>query len=260
MGPFMFSSVNVALPAIKKGLGMTAVQMSWVATCYLLTMAVVLIPAGKIADIHGRKKVFITGLIVYTIGSTAAAGVDATAWFLFLRVIQGVGAALFVTTDMAILASVFPSKKRGRAIGIYVAAIYVGLSVGPFWGGFLTQQFGWRSIFLIMLPFGAVSIFVSKTFLKGEWSDAANQRLDLVGCLIYCVAILSLTYGATSLPSLSGGSLFAAGIAGMILFFGSSAIRFFLFSRFPYFLRTASLPSPVLPRFSIIRPHSPLPL
>jgi EmrB/QacA subfamily drug resistance transporter len=219
MGPFMISSVNVALPVIQKGLGMTAVQMSWVATSYLLTMAVVLIPAGKIADIHGRKKVFITGLVVYTIGSTAAAGVATTGWFLFLRVIQGLGAALFVTTGMAILTSVFPPKKRGRAIGIYVAAVYVGLSVGPFLGGLLTQQFGWRSIFMIMFPFGAVSIFVSKTFLKGEWSDAANQRFDFVGCLIYCLAILALIYGATSLTSLTGGFLFAAGTAGMILFF-----------------------------------------
>jgi EmrB/QacA subfamily drug resistance transporter len=219
MGPFMISAVNVALPAIQKGLQMTAVQMSWVATSYLLAMAVGLIPAGKIADIHGRKKVFTSGLVMYTIGSTAAAGVGSTTWFLCLRVIQGVGAAMFVTTGMAILTSIFPPRKRGRAIGIYVAAVYVGLSVGPFIGGFLTQQFGWRSIFLAMFPLGVFSIAVTRAFLNGEWDDAANQRLDLAGCIIYSAAILSLIYGASVLPALTGCVLVSAGVLGLILFF-----------------------------------------
>jgi EmrB/QacA subfamily drug resistance transporter len=219
MGPFMISSVNVALPAIQEGLVMTAVQLSWVATAYLLAIAVGLIPAGKIADIHGRKKIFISGLVVYTIGSTAAAGVDSIAVFLYLRVIQGLGAAMFVTTGMAILTSIFPPHKRGRAIGIYVAAVYVGLSVGPFMGGFLTQHFGWRSIFVLMLPLGAVSITVTRMFLKGEWADAEGQRLDGVGCLIYAAAILSLVYGATALPAPLGFLLVCAGVGGLILFF-----------------------------------------
>ncbi len=183
MGPFMISSVNVALPAIQKDLKMTAVELGWVATAYLLAMAVGLIPAGKLADIHGRKRVFSIGLIVYTTGATAAAMVDTTAWFLFLRVIQGLGAALFVTTGMAILTSIFPPRKRGRAIGIYVAAVYVGLSVGPFVGGFLTEQAGWRSIFVAMFPLGVGSIAVTHLFLKGAWADPDRQRLDLAGCL-----------------------------------------------------------------------------
>jgi EmrB/QacA subfamily drug resistance transporter len=219
MGPFMISSVNVALPAIQEGLEMTAVQLSWVATAYLLAIAVGLIPAGKIADIHGRKKIFISGLVVYTIGSTAAAGVGSIAVFLYLRVIQGLGAAMFVTTGMAILTSIFPPHKRGRAIGIYVAAVYVGLSVGPFMGGFLTQHFGWRSIFVLMLPLGVVSITVTRMFLKGEWADAEGQRLDGVGCLIYAAAILSLVYGATALPASLGFLLVCAGAGGLVLFF-----------------------------------------
>lgn len=127
MGPFMISSVNVALPSIQADLGMTAVELGWVATAYLQAMAVGLVPAGKIADIRGRKKIFGIGLIVYTIGSTAAALVDQTFWFLLLRVVQGLGAAMFVTTGMAILTSIFPPQWHGRAIGVYVAAVYVGL-------------------------------------------------------------------------------------------------------------------------------------
>ena len=219
MGPFMISSVNVALPAIQKDLKMTAVQLGWVATAYLLAMAVGLIPAGKLADIHGRKKVFSIGLVVYTTGATAAAFVHTAAWFLFLRVIQGLGASLFVTTGMAILTSIFPPRKRGRAIGLYVSAVYVGLSVGPFIGGFLTQQFSWRSIFVAMFPLGVGSIAVTHAFLKGEWADPCSRRLDMVGCLIYAGAILSLVYGATAMPSPLGCTLIPAGSFGLVLFF-----------------------------------------
>ncbi len=219
MGPFMISSVNVALPAIQEDLQMTAVQLGWVATAYLLAMAVGLIPAGKIADIHGRKKVFGIGLIVYTSGATAAAFVGHTAWFLVLRVVQGLGAAMFVTTGMAILTSIFPPQRRGRAIGIYVAAVYVGLSVGPFAGGLLTQHFGWRSIFLVMFPLGIGSSAITHSFLKGEWADAESRRLDVPGCLIYAVAVLALVYGATVLPSAIGYTLIPAGIGGLVLFF-----------------------------------------
>jgi MFS family permease len=95
----------------------------------------------------------------------------------------------------------------------------VGLSVGPFCGGFLTQQLGWRSIFLAMFPLGGLSIVVTRAFLKDEWADAASQRLDFTGCLIYGAAILALVYGAASLPAWIGFTLLAAGIAGMILFF-----------------------------------------
>ncbi|BBO90673.1 MFS transporter [Desulfosarcina ovata subsp. ovata] len=219
MGPFMISSVNVALPAIQQDMAMNAVQLSWVATSYLLAMAVGLVPAGKIADIYGRKKIFSTGLLIYTAGSTAAAFAGTTAGFIFLRVVQGLGAGMFVTTGMAILTSIFPPQKRGRAIGLYVSAVYVGLSVGPFLGGFLTQQLGWRSIFAVMLPLGLGSITMTRAFLKGEWADARDQRLDIIGCLIYAAAILALVYGASLLPSATGSGLAFAGLLGLMLFF-----------------------------------------
>ena len=110
MGPFMISSVNVALPAIQADLHLDAIQLSWIATAYLLAMAVGLVPAGKFADIHGRKMVFATGLAVYTVGSGLAAFANSAAILIGLRVVQGLGAAMFVTTGMAIITSIFPSK------------------------------------------------------------------------------------------------------------------------------------------------------
>lgn len=121
---------------------MDAIELSWIPTAYLLATAIVLVPAGKIADMYGRKKIFATGLAVYTLASTLGALAPSAQWLIALRVGQGAGAAMFVTTGMAIITSIFPPRRRGRAIGIYVAAVYIGLSVGPFVGGLMTQHYG----------------------------------------------------------------------------------------------------------------------
>jgi EmrB/QacA subfamily drug resistance transporter len=230
VGPFMISSVKVALPAIQTEFHMDAVQLSWIATAYLLAVAVGLVPAGKIADIHGRKKVFATGLGVYTIGSGAAAFIDSATLLIATRVLQGLGAAMFVTTGMAIITSIFPPSRRGQVIGIYVAAVYIGLSVGPFVGGFLTQHFGWRSIFLVMLPLGIFSFVLTLVCLRGEWLGEPGQKLDIGGCLLYASAILALVYGATRVPETIGIILLATGSLLFFLF-----VRHQLAARFPVF-------------------------
>jgi EmrB/QacA subfamily drug resistance transporter len=230
MGPFMVSSVNVAMPAIQVDFQMDAVQLSWISTAYLLAMAVGLVPAGRIADIHGRKKVFATGLGVYTLGTGLAVFANSAAMLIGLRVLQGFGAAMFVTTGMAIITSIFPPNRRGRVIGVYVAAVYIGLSVGPFVGGFLTHYWSWRSIFLVMLPLGLLVLFLTFYCLKGEWLGEPGQELDITGCLFYASAILAMVYGATRLPSTFGIVLLLSGVLLFALF-----IRQQLAARFPVF-------------------------
>lgn len=230
MGPFMLSSVNVALPAIQADFSMDAVELSWIATAYLLAVAVGLIPAGKIADIYGRKKVFATGIAVYTLGAAASALAAGTFVFIGLRALQGLGAAMFVTTGMAILTSVFPPRRRGKAIGLYVAAVYIGLSAGPFIGGMLTQHFGWRSIFVAVLPVGCFSLLLTMNYLKGEWLGEPGQRFDVMGCLGYAVAVLAIVCGATRLPSAIGFGLVVGGLVCSYVFFKHQMV-----ARFPVF-------------------------
>jgi EmrB/QacA subfamily drug resistance transporter len=218
MGPFLISSVNVALPTIQAELGLTAVELSWIATSYLLAVAVGLVPAGKIGDIHGRKKVFATGLAVNALGCFLAAFVSSAEALIALRFVQGLGASMFVTTGMAILSSIFPPQRRGRVIGIYVSAVYVGLAVGPFAGGFLTDYLGWRAIFACIVPFSLLCLALTMIFLKEEWRGEPGQRLDLLGCTLYAIAILSLVYGATVLPSLKGAVLGVGGLAVLAIF------------------------------------------
>jgi EmrB/QacA subfamily drug resistance transporter len=219
MGPFMISSVNVALPAIQAEFSANAVILSWVATSFLLAMAVFLVPFGKVADIYGRKKIFSRGVVLYTLSSLLAAFSLSIRMLILMRILQGIGAAMFVTTGMAILTSVFPPSRRGRVIGIYVSAVYIGLSVGPFAGGFITRYLGWRSIFAVVVPFGAASVFMTIKYLKAEWADARGEALDIRGSVLYGLSILILIYGASLLPRIVAVYLMAAGLAGLGLFF-----------------------------------------
>ena len=218
MGPFTISSVNVALPTIQAEFSANAVTLSWVATSYLLAIAVFLVPFGKVADIYGRKKVFTLGLTLYTGSSLLAMFSFSMPVLIAMRVLQGIGAAMFVTTGMAILTSIFPPARRGKAIGIYASAVYIGLSVGPFAGGFLTRYLGWRSLFAVVVPFGAASILATLKFLKGEWADARGERLDIRGSILYGFSILALIYGASLLPRLTSLVLIVIGLAGLGIF------------------------------------------
>lgn len=216
--PFMGSSINVALPSLGKEFGMDAVLLSWVATSYLLAAAVFLVPWGRLGDIHGRKKVFTAGIAVFTLGSLLCGLSVSPAMLLSCRVVQGMGSAMMFGTALAIITSVFPPQERGRAMGITVAAVYTGLSLGPFLGGLLTQHLGWRSVFIANVPLGLVMIGFVLWKLKGEWAEARGERFDFVGALVYGGAIVAIMYGFSVLPAVWGAVLIAAGVIGIVAF------------------------------------------
>jgi EmrB/QacA subfamily drug resistance transporter len=216
--PFMVSSINIALPAIGREFSMTAVALSWVPTSYLLSAAMFLVPFGRLADIHGRKKIFSWGIWIFTAASLLLAFSPSAPFLLLFRAVQGFGSAMIFGTGIAIITSVFPAPERGRVIGITVSAVYLGLSCGPFIGGILTQHFGWRSIFLVNVPIGAGVIYLLAAKLKGEWAEARGERFDLPGALMYGATLPALMYGLSRLPSLSGGLLSLAGLTGLAWF------------------------------------------
>lgn len=216
--PFMGSSINIALPSIGKEFSMDALLLSWVATSFLLTSAMFLVPFGKIADIYGRKKVYICGLLIYTLSSFISAISISAPMLIFSRIIQGFGASMMFGTAVAILTSVFPFGERGRVLGINVTAVYAGLSLGPFLGGFLTEHLGWRSIFFFNLPVGLIIIILVFFKLKGEWAEAKGEKFDAVGSIIYCLLIVSIMYGFSSIPEIRGIFLILIGLIGIFLF------------------------------------------
>lgn len=218
LAPFMGSSINIALPAIERDFGIDAVLLGWVATAYMLAAAMFLVPFGRIADIWGRKKVFAYGTAIYTISSLLA-GLAPSIWLLIAwRVLQGIGGSMIFGTGVAILTSVFPAGERGKAIGINTAAVYMGLSLGPVLGGFLTQNFGWRSIFLATVPLGVLILVLVFWKLSGEWASARGERFDLAGSVIYSVSLVGIMYGFTRLPEMSGVWLLLAGSLGLVTF------------------------------------------
>ncbi len=213
--PFMLSSVNLALPAIGDHFKADAVLLSWVATAYLVAAAVALVPVGKLADIHGRKRVFLWGMVLFTLTSLLAGLAGSAAALIGFRVVQGVGVAMIFATGIAIVTSVFPLAERGRVLGITVAAVYSGLACGPFAGGWLTEAFSWRSVFLFPAPLGLGLILVTVWKLKGEWAGARGERFDIAGSVIYALAIIALMCGISVLPAGWGGLLLVAGCGGL---------------------------------------------
>ena len=216
--PFMGSSINIALPSIGRDFAMNAVLLSWVATAYLLAAAVFLVPFGRIADIYGRKKVFACGAAVYTIMSLLCGFSTSGAMLIACRALQGIGSAMMFGTAVAIVTSVFPPEERGRALGINVAAVYVGLSLGPFAGGFLTQHLGWESVFLANVPLGILMVAVVLWKLKGEWAEARGERFDIVGAAFYGLALVAVMYGFSLLPAILGAVLVGAGLLAIAVF------------------------------------------
>jgi EmrB/QacA subfamily drug resistance transporter len=216
--PFDGSAVNIALPQIGAEFHMDAVALSWIATAYLLATAVFIVPFGRIADIHGRKKVFLAGISVFTVASLAMTLVPSTAAMIAVRGIQGFGSALIFGTAIAILTSVVSKEERGRSLGLYITAVYLGLTIGPFLGGLLTSLFGWRSIFLINVPIGLVAIILVVTRLKGEWAECRGERFDLVGSLLYGVALVAVMYGLSEMPAPVAAGLILAGFAVLAVF------------------------------------------
>ena len=216
--PFMGSSINIALPPIGREFAIDAVLLAWIPTSYLLSATVFLLPLGRIADIYGRKRIFMYGIFIYTISSLLAATSTSALMLILFRIPQGIGGAMIFGTSVAILTSAYPEKERGKALGINVAAVYLGLSLGPFLGGLLTQYFGWRSIFLANLPLGLTIITLLFWKLKGEWVEAKGEKFDLSGSVIYGFAIVAMMWGLSLLPETLGVGVIAIGILGIIAF------------------------------------------
>ncbi len=214
----MLSALNVCLPIIQSEFSIHAVTLTWINTSFVLSNAVFLIAAGKIGDIFGRKRVFLGGMAMFIV-TTLLCGISGSAEFLILfRVLQGLGSAMVNATIMAILSSVFPPQKRGMAIGIGTAAIYTGLSFGPFFGGMLSAALGWRWIFFITAPVEILPFLITLICIREEWADAKGEKFDLAGSLIYGVSLVLFMYGITILPKIIALVYLIPGTAGLILF------------------------------------------
>lgn len=218
--PFIGSSINLALPIIGAEFGMNIVNLGWVATIFLLTTSVFLIPMGRVADLVGRKKIFMSGIVIFTLASFACSIASSGAFLMGTRIIQGIGSAMIFSTAMAILVTAVPQNRRGSALGLTTAGVYLGNSLGPVLGGIITQSLGWRYIFATAATLGTIVAFLARYNLNGshDHAHAQGERFDFMGTLLYAAAVSSMLYGTTRLPSSTGYVLIATGIITLILF------------------------------------------
>jgi MFS family permease len=226
----MGASVNVALPTIGKEFSMTAILLSWLTLSYLLTGAMFLVPFGRIGDIYGRKRVFLYGFVIYTLSCVFSAIAPSPLFLIASRLLNGIGASMTLSTGMAILISIYPPEERGKVLGINVAAVYSGLSCGPFLGGLLTHYLGWRSIFVINIPLGALIVILTIWKLKGEWTEAKGETFDVFGALLLSVTLVATMYGFSQLPGILGVSFVLLGVLGVF-----ALIKWELRTRSPLF-------------------------
>ena len=195
-----------------------AITLSWITTAYLLTSAVFLVPFGRIADIYGRKRIFLYGIAIFTGASLVMTMVSFPEMLIAIRLIQGFGGAMIFGTALAILSSVFSPGERGRALGIYIMAVYLGLTMGPFLGGILTGYLGWRSIFLVNVPLGILACLLILWRLRGEWAECQGERFDLKGSVLYACSLVAVMLGLSTVPDLKGVLLLSVGIVIGVIF------------------------------------------
>lgn len=216
--PFIGSAINLALPRIGHEFQLNAVTMSWVTMAFLLSSAVFLVPIGKLADIYGRKRIFLTGNLILASASLLAIIAPNGAILIALRAIQGIGSSMMFATGIALITSVFPPHERGRAIGMNVTAVYIGLSAAPVIGGFLIDALGWRSLFYIPAIMGIPAVIAAIVAIKGEWAEAKGEKFDLQGSLVFVLSMSALMYGFSKLPTPPAIILTIAGLLGLALF------------------------------------------
>ncbi len=215
--PFLGSSVNIALPAIGEAFSMDALMLNWVSTSYLFASAVFLLPFGRMADIYGRRLVFAWGIAILTLGSFLIVLSPSAGFVIGFRVMQGLGSSMIFGTGVAILTSVYPPEERGRALGINVAAVYLGLSLGPFLGGVMTEHLGWESIFLAVIPMGLAVLALTILGVREE-RGGEGGAIDIPGSVVYSGSLVALMYGFSRIQQALGMALALAGVAGMLVF------------------------------------------
>lgn len=213
--PFMGSAVNLAIPSIGEQFNSSTFLLSWVISAYLLSSAAFLLPFGRLADIYGRRKLFVLGISVFSLSSLMCGLAWSIQALIFFRVVQGIGGAAIFGTGMAILTSVFPPGERGKVLGINAATVYSGLSLGPVLGGAMNQHLGWQSIFYLNVLIGLPVIVLVIWKLKAEWADAREERFDFTGAVLYSAGISFLMYGISSIAASAAAKLFA--VAGLVL-------------------------------------------
>jgi EmrB/QacA subfamily drug resistance transporter len=186
--------VNIALPTIQRELGATVSDLQWIIDGYVLALASLLLTGGILGDRYGRKRMFLGGLVIFTLASLGCGLAGSGSQLIAFRAIQGIGAALLLPGTLSILTVTFPPEERAKAIGLWAGVSGLALALGPTLGGYVVEHLGWPSVFFINVPIGIVALAVAVRTVKESVSEQ-TRHLDIPGLFLGTGALFALTYG-----------------------------------------------------------------
>ncbi len=237
MSPFTMAAVNIAIPSIASDLQIDAASIAWLPTLFLLANVALLLPFSSLADNYGRKRVYLAGLLLSMVASVAGALAPNSEWLLASRALQGAASAMLFGTSLAIITSVFPAEKRGLPLGLNTASIYIGLTIAPAVGGWVTEHLGWRGVFFLPLPLAISLLILGSIFIKHDWKKDTFSAFDWVGSSLFAAWAVTFVLGFSLLPAFNGTLLLVLSVMIMGVFIlhqtnrSSPLIRVQLFTR-----------------------------
>lgn len=218
-GTFAASAINLTIPAVSAEFRSGSELTGWIITGFLLGNVVFSVPFGRIADLTGRKRVLAVGVAIFAATSLACVFANSTWVLVVLRIVQGLGGAMFASTNVAIMVDAYPPHKRGKALGLAIASAYIGLSVGAPIGGALNNYFGWRSVFIVMALMSTISLIMVLLKLPNDSKKAVRESFDATGSLMY---IITSTFVLSGISMLAGhhwaGTLILTGLLIGVVF------------------------------------------
>src|SRR3954447_17711364 len=240
--------VALALPAVRHDVHASAEGLQWVMNGYLLTIAVLVVTAGRLGDMFGRKRVFLAGMVLFAIGSVVSGAAGDQYALIAGRVLQGAGAAPMLSLSLALVCNVFPSEQQPRALGIWAAVSAVALAIGPLAGGLLIE-IDWRGIFWMNLPVSIIGIAITLAAAPESTDPGAGSRLDWRGLAALSVGLTAVILALVQAEAWSGEAVAVLAAIGLLSLFAFWAIEhrvrapiveFTLFRNGPYFGASAA--------------------
>ena len=227
--------VNVALPAIQRDLGIGVSELEWVVTGYALSFAVLMLSGGKLADMLGRRRIFLVGLAIFTVSSLFCGLAGNAEMLIVARVVQGVGSAFMMPATLSIITATFPPKERGAALGIWAGVSAMALAIGPLLGGLITEHVGWNWIFYVNVPVGLLGLVAARVIIRESRDTTHEQRLDLPGLVVSGVALFALVFALIEANSYGWTSGTILGLFAVALVAGIVFVLLELHQRLPMF-------------------------
>ncbi|MHB8133630.1 MAG: MFS transporter [Anaerolineaceae bacterium] len=194
MSAYVGSVINVSLPTITEFFNSNIATTEWIVTIYLLEISSLLLAFGRMGDLRGHKRVYSLGFILFTLGSVLCGFSNSPGMMIGFRVAQALGGAMLLSNSPAILTGNFPPEQRGQALGLQATLTYLGLTVGPSLGGWVTDQFGWPAVFFMNVPIGLIGLFFCLKYIPADHQTSNHERFDWRGAFIFMIGLVALLY------------------------------------------------------------------